>query len=219
MSDKMEIYGVIAEYNPFHNGHQYLLEQARKNGATHIVAVMGGNFTQRGDAAVMGKFPRAHCALLNGVDLVLELPLPWAVATAQRFALGGVSILHRLGCVSKLVFGSECGSLPPLLQTASAVEHPAVQKELKALLRSGAAFAFAREEAVRRVFGDAAASVLQTPNDILGVEYCKALRCLGSLIVPLPIRRAGAPHGSLEHAAERPSSTYLRSAVRTTSSF
>ena len=210
MSNKMELYGVIAEYNPFHNGHQYLLEQARAAGATHIAAVMGGNFTQRGEAAVMQKAARVRSALLGGVDLVLELPLPWAASTAERFALGGVSILHGLGCVSKLTFGSECGDCSSLLQAAQAVEHPLVQEQLSAILSTGTSFAAAREEAVRRIFGSSAAVPLRTPNDILGVEYCKALLRLASPIIPFPIRRLGAPHDGMALQNGYASSTYLR---------
>ncbi|MFA9380154.1 MAG: nucleotidyltransferase family protein, partial [Acetanaerobacterium sp.] len=107
----MHITGIIAEYNPFHNGHAYQLRAARALGATHIVAVMGGSFTQRGECAVMDKLTRAHAALLCGADLVIELPLPYAVSSAERFAFGGVSLLDALGCVDTLVFGSECGDV------------------------------------------------------------------------------------------------------------
>lgn len=219
MSDKMELYGVIAEYNPFHNGHKYLLKQARLAGATHIAVVLGGNFTQRGEAAVMQKAARVRCALLGGADLVLELPLPWAASTAERFAFGGAAVLHGLGCVSKLAFGSECGDSALLLQAAQAVEHPLTREQLPSILSTGVSFAAAREEAVRRGFGASAATPLRKPNDILGVEYCKALARLASPITPLPIRRYGAPHDGMEEQEGYASSTFLRQMLRESGAF
>ena len=112
----MRVAGIVAEYNPFHNGHRYQIEATRRAGAECVVAVMSGNFVQRGEPALLDKFTRAKAALSCGVDLVLELPLPFAAAGAQRFARGAVALLDALGCVDTLSFGSECGALPPLLQ-------------------------------------------------------------------------------------------------------
>lgn len=107
----MRIGGIIAEYNPFHSGHQYQIEATRAAGVTHLIAVMSGHYVQRGEASIFSKWTRAEAALRSGVDLVLELPLPYATASAQQFALGGVALLDSLGCVDTLSFGSESGSL------------------------------------------------------------------------------------------------------------
>ena len=114
----MKITGIICEYNPLHNGHLYQIQQVRKNGAEAIVAVMSGNFMQRGDVAVMDKFTRAKLAVESGVDLVIELPVPYAVAPAEVFALGGVALLSALSNVTEISFGSECGDLELLRQAA-----------------------------------------------------------------------------------------------------
>ena len=117
----MKITGIICEYNPLHNGHLYQIQQVRKNGAEAIVAVMSGNFMQRGDVAVMDKFTRAKLAVESGVDLVIELPVPYAVAPAEVFALGGVALLSALPNVTEISFGSECGDLELLRQAAKLI--------------------------------------------------------------------------------------------------
>ena len=114
----MKTAAVICEYNPFHYGHRHQLEQTRALGATHIVAVMSGDFTQRGDLAVTDKFARAKTALENGADLVLELPVKYSLCAAEGFAKGAVGIISALGCVDMLSFGSECGSIPALREAA-----------------------------------------------------------------------------------------------------
>ena len=112
----MKISGIICEYNPLHNGHLYHLEQVRRGGAEGIVAVMSGNFVQRGDAALLDKFTRARLAIEGGVDLVLELPVPYALAPAENFAMGGVALLTALGNVQEISFGSECGDAGALME-------------------------------------------------------------------------------------------------------
>ena len=186
--------GVVAEYNPFHNGHLFQLEETRRRGATHIVAVMGGNFLQRGAPALMEKHRRARAALLCGADLVVELPLPWACATAERFALGAVSILDALGAVDILSFGSESGDGEALARAARAVGDPRVEERIPRLLERGVAYAAARQQAVEAVFGGEVAGLLSSPNDILGVEYLKQLLAAGSRIRPMAIPRTGAGH-------------------------
>ena len=113
----MKVSSLICEYNPFHNGHKYMLEKMRENGSEYIVACMSGNFTQRGDVAIFDKYSRTKTALENGVDLVIELPVTYACATAEKFALGGVYILNSLGCVNEIYFGSECGEITALQNT------------------------------------------------------------------------------------------------------
>lgn len=192
--ERQVVAGVVAEYNPFHNGHRYQLKETRRLGATHIVAVMGGNFLQRGAPALVEKHWRARAALLSGADLVLELPLPWACATAERFAFGAVSLLDALGVVEMLSFGSEAGDAAALAGAARAVDHPAVEEKIPRLLERGCTYAAARQQAVEAVFGPQVAGLLSSPNDILGVEYLRQLTALGSAIRPVSIPRAGAGH-------------------------
>lgn len=192
----MKISVVICEYNPFHNGHEYMLSQMRKNGSTHIAAVMSGNFTQRGDAAVFDKFTRAKAALHGGADLVIELPVEFACSYAERFAFGGVFAANALGCADELAFGSECGNISLLRTAAAAVNDENVLEELSMQLKKGITFAAARENAVQKIFGADISSLLRCPNDILGIEYLKALSLCGSNISPAVIRRTGAGHDS-----------------------
>ena len=145
----MAVAGIIAEYHPFHNGHAWQIAQIRdKLGAdTPVVAVMSGNFVQRGDFALLEKHARAECALRGGVDLVLELPTPWASATAARFARGGVALLAAAGVVTHLVFGSESGDLATLRAAAGALDSGDYPQALRRHLASGVTFAVARERA------------------------------------------------------------------------
>ena len=206
----MAVAGVIAEYNPFHRGHAWQLEEIRRRlGAdTAVVACMSGNFVQRGDFAILEKHARAEAALLGGVDLVLELPLPWAMAAAERFAQGGAAALDAAGCVTHLAFGCECGRLEPLQRAADCLENPDYPRELRRLMAQGMTFAAARQLAVASLAGEAA-DCLSQPNNILAVEYLRALRRLGSRIEPLALPRTGAAHDSHEDS-QRPSASAIR---------
>lgn len=187
----MTVSGVIAEFNPFHNGHEYLLGQAKKTGDA-VVAVMSGNFVQRGEPAIMPAADRVRAALLGGADLVAELPLPWAMATAQRFALGGVSMLDGIGITDRLVFGSESGNTDALRTVSQALEDERVTAELKRRLSAGEPFAAARQKALEAFCPRA--GVISQPNDTLGVEYINALRALNSSIIPFAVKRVGVCH-------------------------
>ncbi len=206
----MKITGIICEYNPFHNGHAWQIQQARKAGATHIVCLMSGNFVQRGSPALLPRHIRARAALLCGADLVLQLPLPYAMARAERFAYGAVSILSQLGCVNALHFGSECGDLSLLQKAASAVTDPAVLSETKRWMEQGTAFAPARKIAVEMLYGKQIASLLQNPNDTLAVEYLKWLTRLKSTIRPETVPRYQVQHDQMQSAREISSATFLR---------
>lgn len=210
----MQIAGIIAEYNPFHKGHAYQIKKTRDSGATHIVAVMSGNYVQRGEPAILDKWSRTAAALHGGVDLVLELPLPYALSSAESFARGAVGVLDALGCVDVLSFGSECGNTDLLRQAANAVESKETAAVLKNYLALGLPFARARESAVRDIYGQELADVLQSPNNILAVEYIKALQTLNSDIKPLSITRKGAGHDSqMLRGAEFPSASLLRKEI------
>ena len=211
--EKPVVAGIVAEYNPFHNGHRFQLEETRRRGATHVVAVMGGNFLQRGAPALAEKHWRARAALREGVDLVIELPLPWACAGAERFAAGAVALLDALGGVDLLSFGSETGDLEALKPAAAAVEDPRVEERLLRLLERGCTYAAARQQAVAEVWDEQTAALLSNPNDILGVEYIRALSGLKSGIRPLAIRRSGTGHDSATPGGGIASASWLRERV------
>ena len=209
----MKIAGIIAEYNPFHGGHAYQIEQTRKAGASHIVAVMSGNYVQRGEPACLEKPARAEMALHGGADLVLELPVPWSCARAQDFARAGVSLLHAMGCVELLSFGSECGSTALLCETAQALESPEMRDCLRGCLDEGMSLPAAREKAAAQCLGKEAAALLQGANDALAFEYLRALKSLHSPIRPLAVLRKGARHDETGCAEGFPSAAQIRSLI------
>ena len=185
---------VVCEFNPFHNGHKYLIDTVKRLTGEPVVAVMSGSFVQRGEAAVCSKFERAETALKNGADLVVELPAVYAVSCAQRFAQGGVSIAKSFGDVDKLAFGCEADSLEALTAAANAIDNTEVNSCVTEKMSAGAYYPQAFESAVREVLGDETADVLTSPNNILAVEYLRALK--GSGIEPLPVKRTGVSHDS-----------------------
>ena len=206
----MKISSVICEFNPIHNGHEYLLRKMREGGATHIVAIMSGNFTQRGEAAIFDKFTRASAALECGADLVIELPVSFACSNAERFAYGGVYIADALGCIEELSFGSETADTLLLKKAADAVSSVKTEPELSRYLSTGMTFAAARQKAVEAVFGREAAEILSQPNDILAVEYIKALNKLGSAVSPSAVKRIGAGHDSFRAEGKTASARKIR---------
>lgn len=195
----MRVAGIIAEYNPFHGGHEHHIAETRRllGGSCAVVAVMSGNFVQRGEAAVFSKHTRAEAALRCGADLILELPLPWALSSAPGFADGAVQVLAAAGVVDTLSFGSESGDLSTLRSLAEALDHPGLIAPLRAALSSGLSFPAAREKAAETLLG-ARAAFLRGPNDLLAVEYLRALRRYGASLVALPVFRAGAAHDNDE---------------------
>lgn len=213
----MTVAGVIAEYNPFHRGHAWQLGEIRRRlGAdAGIVICMSGNFVQRGDFALLNKHARAEMALEGGADLVLELPTPWACAGAERFAQGGVAALAGAGVVTHLAFGSECGDLELLSAAADVLEDPVYDAGLVRFTGEGMTFAAARQAVAgvlleRRGKGEAV-GCLTRPNDILAVEYLRALR--GTGLRPMALPRIGAAHDSREEG-EYSSASAVRRAVR-----
>ncbi len=210
----MKVVGLITEYNPFHNGHKYHIEQARKvTGADYCVAVMSGDFVQRGTPAMMDKYSRAKMALNNGVDLVLELPVCYATGSAEYFAHGAVSILDKLGVVNALCFGSECGNISRLTSAAQFLLHaPEVfENQLQDYMRDGLTYPAARLKALEHSMDDLGSSdkhslskILTEPNNILGIEYSKALIKLSSSIEPVTIQRISAHYHEKELSDVRP---------------
>ena len=195
----MKTTAIISEYNPFHNGHQYLVNQTRKNGTTHVIAIMGGNFLQRGNCAITDKYSRAKAAILGGVDLVLELPQIYAAASAERFAFGAVQTLDKCGCVNELAFGAECGDITKLERTVDIIAHSGeVERLCKEYIKQGYSHPRAMQTAVENVMqdGDHISDILKSPNNTLAIEYIRSLKKLGSGIKPFTVERRGAMHDS-----------------------
>lgn len=205
----MEICGIICEYNPLHTGHAYHMQAARSAGADRVVCVMSGNFVQRADFALLRKHARAESAVLAGADLVLELPLPWALASAEGFARGGIGVLNSLGCVTHLCFGSETADIPLLMRTAELLDSPAFSQALQPYLGAGYSFPRARAAAARQL-APALASCLSQPNDILSIEYLKEIRRSGAQLIPYAVKRAGAAYHDLSLDDDHASASAIR---------
>lgn len=205
--------GIICEYNPMHSGHAELIRQTRCAGATHVAAVLCGNFVQRGEPAILSKWARARQAMTAGIDLVVELPLPWAVSGAEKFALGGVSLLNAIG-TDWLCFGSECGAAEPLERAARVLLQPELGEAVRAELHAGITFARARQKAVGALAGKETEALLREPNNILGIEYLKAAMCLGATMQSFTVARTGAAHDADGGAHEFASASQIRRLIR-----
>ena len=214
----MLVAGIVAAYNPFHNGHALHIEKTREpHGgceATHVVAVMSGSFVQRGEPAILSKFDRARAALAGGADLVIELPVPFSLASAEGFARGAVSLLNALGCVDFLSFGSESGNLKSLQKAIKAMETERFASLLKYQLSLGISFAEAQQKAVAEIAGETTAFLLSTPNNTLGIEYLKALQQTRSNIKPFTVERPGSPHDGMTPIGHLASASYLRTLLQ-----
>ena len=206
----MKTVGIICEYNPFHLGHEKQIRQIRRRMGEDcgIVCLMSGNFVQRGAPAVFDKSSRAQAAILCGADLVLELPVTYALSSAEGFAAGGVKILS--GFCDYLCFGGETATEETLLATASALLSADFSGALRLELDKGLSFPAARQAALESMELDA--SLLSNPNDILAVEYCKAILSQNSPLKPMPIHRAGSYHASCPDK-ENPSAAAIRKCI------
>ena len=208
-SQQNGIFGIIAEFNPFHRGHAALLHAARQAGAQQIAVVMSGDFVQRGGPALFSKWARAEMALRCGADAVFELPLPWAMAGAERFAEGGAFLLSQIGC-GTICFGSECGDAQALGALAQLLLSEPFSLAVKRELAKGLSFAAARERAVRALAGNDAADLLREPNNTLAVEYLKACRRLGLAMQPFTVARTGPGHHDETSSGSLASATAIR---------
>jgi cytidyltransferase-like protein len=213
----MKIVGLIAEYNPFHNGHQYHIEKAKEiTSADAVIVVMSGNFVQRGTPAIMPKHLRTEMAIKAGASLVLELPVCYATGTAEQFAYGAVSILNSLGCVDAICFGSECGDINVLNEFAKVLcnEPDEYKDALQKHLRNGFSFPLARQKAIEEVYPSQGFSdILEHPNNILGIEYIKALYRLNSKMKPYTIQRISSQYHDVELQEQFSSATALRQII------
>lgn len=192
----MKSIGIIAEYNPFHNGHAYQIRKIREQThADFVIVAMSGNFVQRGCPAIVDKFTRTKMALSCGADLVIELPSLWATASAELFAMGGVTLFDKMGCIDGLCFGAETNDLETLSQIADILvnEPTEYQEILSNNLKQGLSFPSARANAIEAFFSTKDISdIINTPNNILAIEYLKALKKRNSNIKPLLLKREGA---------------------------
>ena len=199
----MQVLGIIAEYNPFHNGHLYHLKRSKEvTGADVTVAVMSGNFVQRGEPALLNKWLRSEAAVRNGVDLVLELPFAYSCNNAEIFGNGSIDLLDRLGIIDCVSFGSESGDLESLNEVADILvsESPEFSEKIKKKMKEGFSYPKARYETVSEIIGEEKSSLLNSPNNILALEYLKQLKLKKSKIKPYTVRRYKA---SLDEADEK----------------
>lgn len=209
----MNIGGVIAEYNPFHAGHQYQLARMRKSGVDRIAVIMSGNFVQRGDVAIQSKFARARAAVQCGADLVIELPTPYALASAERFAYGGVFLLDALGCVNTLSFGCEDTDITLFRQICAELRSAETDQLIREYLKEGISYPAARGKAIGARLGEHARELLERPNNILAIEYLKAIEETDANFNILPILRQGAAHDSDDREGDFLSASEIRRIV------
>ncbi|KNZ41517.1 nucleotidyltransferase [Acetobacterium bakii] len=197
----MKVLGIITEYNPFHKGHAWQLETTKKiSQADGVMTLMSGSITQRGDFAIINKWERTRLALASGIDLVCELPFVYAGQSAEAFAQGGIKIFNATGACDFLSFGSEHGELEPLQALAQilSLESPEFKQLLGFALDTGVSFPKAREQTIHELLGEEVSSLLTTPNNILAIEYLKALIVTQSTISPITVKRQGSDYHSLE---------------------
>ena len=213
------VLGIIAEYNPFHNGHMYHLQKAKEqSGAQYCICVMSGNFVQRGNTSIVNKWKKAEIALLNGVDLVIELPTIYSVASAEGFSLGAIKLLNNLKIVDAISFGTETSDFAALNNISSIVnEEPMKYKSiLNSELKKGLSFPKARENALMLYLNDNKRydNILNTPNNILAIEYLKALKKIKSTIQPIPVKREKVYYNDNVIVDEFASATAIRKLLK-----
>ena len=215
-----KVLGIIAEYNPFHNGHLYHLNKSKElTNSNYTIAVISGNFTQRGDTSIINKWDKAKISLDNGIDLVIELPVLYAISSAENFADGTIKILNSLGIVDYISFGSETNDIDNLEKIATILsnEPDEYRKILNTELNSGISFPVARENALKEYLGIPANDTtlpISSPNNILGIEYLKALKKYKSNIKPISIERYKTEYNDLEYKNNIASATAIRELIK-----
>lgn len=214
-----KVLGIIAEYNPFHNGHLYHLENSKKStNCDYTIAIISGNFTQRGSTSIINKWEKTKIALLNGIDLVIELPVLYSISSAENFAEGSIKILNSLGIIDYLSFGSEIADINALNKIADIlyVEPNEYKTILSQELKKGLSFPKARENALMIYLDDSKSysNILSSPNNILGIEYLKALKKYNSNIKPITISRFSSEYNSPNFSKNIASATAIRHLVK-----
>lgn len=202
----MNICGIVAEYNPFHNGHKYQIEKARENGATHIVAFMSGNFVQRGDIAVSDKFTRARRAVCCGADLVIEIPVLYCLASAEYYAKAAYSLIEGLGCIDSVSFGCECDDLDLLKEAANFSNSMKEKLDIKDVMSEGISFPSAMQSLANEKICD----LFSSPNNILSIEYLKQIENRELQVEIYPIKRTGTEHDSDYSHGNIASASFIR---------
>lgn len=215
----MKTIGLITEYNPFHNGHLYHIERARElTGADRVVIVMSGDYVQRGTPALLSKHSRAHMALLNGASAICELPVCYASGSAEFFAQGAISILEGLGCIDTLcIWEVNAGELSVLQLIAQLLlsESDTYSHMLQDALKKGHSFPAARHQALEKLTGETFVSqILSEPNNILGIEYLKALKKQNSRMVPYTLKRDSSGYHDTKLQPQSSSASAIRNALR-----
>lgn len=210
----MSVIGIVCEFNPFHKGHKYLIDAVKKDGDT-VVCVMSGNFVQRGEPAIFSKEARVKAALLNGADIVLELPFIYATASAEIFAFNAVKILNDFGC-DKIAFGTENADVSTLEKTVEILNDNAFDIKIKKYLEDGVSYPIARQRAFDEYNID---FDISTPNNILALEYMKALKKLNSKMMPMPITRIGAGYNDTKSVDGIASATHIRQLIESNECF
>ncbi len=216
----MNITGIVAEYNPLHNGHVHHIESTKRiTNSDGIICIMSGNFVQRGIPALLDKWTRTKIALLNGIDLVIELPLIYSISSAEFFAFGAVSLLNSLGIVNNLSFGSEHGNIDMLKEIAQVLnsESEDFKNILKSNLNKGLSYPVSRNNALCSILSNNdmnTSKILNLSNNILGIEYCKSLLKLNSSIAPCTIQRIGSSYNSNDLSSAFSSATSIRNFLK-----
>lgn len=214
----MKITGVITEYNPFHKGHLYHLQKAKEDtNCDGIICIMSGNFMQRGNPAIIDKWNRAKMAILNGVDLVIELPLIYALSSAETFAYGAVNILNSTGVVDYLYFGSEHGDISHLDEIANLLinEDSNFKLILKEELSKGLPYHMARANSLKNILKHIPCEeILNNSNNILSIEYLKALKKINSSIIPKTLKREGSNYNDTTLSKTYSSATSIRETLK-----
>ncbi len=213
----MQVTAIISEYNPFHNGHKYHIEETwKKTDNSFIMAIMSGNFVQRGEPALLDKRERARIAIMNGADLVVELPTPWSTASAERFARGAVYIAHQAGIVNNLSFGCEDDNIDILTKIARVLNDNVYSREIKNYYdEKMCSYPEARSAVVSEVIGLDCSEIMMKPNNILAIEYIRAIQSFKSEIKPVGIIRSGAGHDSSSSLNNITSAMNIRNIVKT----
>ena len=208
----MKTAGIICEYNPFHSGHKYQIDMVKKD-FDAVISIMSGSFVQRGDVAIFDKWTRAKAALSNGADLVIELPVKYALSSAEGFCEGGVKLLSEMKVVDALCFGSESGDILELTNCAKALltESPEISQRIKVMMSEGLPYAKARAASYEGIIDT---ELLAQPNNILAIEYIKAILKLKSNMRPITIKRMGAGYHSEDIIEGFASATLLREKIR-----
>ena len=208
--DFLAIAGIVAEFNPFHNGHKYIIDCAKRDGHK-VFTVISSNFVQRGETAIISKFDRAKQALLGGADLVCELPCPWSMSTAQNFAFGAVSQLVTLG-VEILYFGSESGDTERLVKAAEIIDSAEFQSCIKERINAPVTYAALRQEILSE-FDPSLSDILSGPNDTLAVEYISAAKKLCSKLEFKAVKRVGVGHNDTDASGEYANASSIREKI------